>query len=285
VARHATGGVEGTEQDMTDPQRSGLREAGGIVLEDRQVELLRILVEAHRRVQPPEEFLVLQVMSGDPRDPVSHRGLTDDMLVTQLDLRALARVGLIDLMQGSQGVWTFSITPRAIQYYIALHRQGQPAERVEQEARRYIDSDGFKSRYAAAYAKWEKAEGLLWAADAQSQLTAIGHHCREAVQDFATELIAHHRPPDVDPDPTKTKNRLRATVSARRSVLGEKVVGFLTALVDYWDALVDLQQRQEHGAQREGHPLTWEDGRRAVFQTLIVMSEVDAALSTARKPT
>jgi hypothetical protein len=42
-------------------------------------------------------------------------------------------------------------------------------------------------------------------------------------------------------------------------------------MVDYWNALVDLHQRQEHGAQRQGQPLTWEDGRRVVFQTILVM--------------
>jgi hypothetical protein len=38
-------------------------------------------------------------------------------------------------------------------------------------------------------------------------------------------------------------------------------------------------QRQEHGAQKEGRPLVWEDGRRVVFQTAIVMFELDRALS------
>jgi hypothetical protein len=37
-------------------------------------------------------------------------------------------------------------------------------------------------------------------------------------------------------------------------------------------------KRQEHGGQKEGRPLTWEDARRVVFQTLIVMYEIDRAL-------
>jgi hypothetical protein len=47
----------------------------------------------------------------------------------------------------------------------------------------------------------------------------------------------------------------------------------------YWGTVNDLIQRQEHGAQREGGALAWEDGRRVVFQTAIVMFEIDRSLS------
>jgi hypothetical protein len=39
-----------------------------------------------------------------------------------------------------------------------------------------------------------------------------------------------------------------------------------------------LVQRQEHGAQKEVTPLTWEDARRVVFQTCVVMYEINRAL-------
>jgi hypothetical protein len=48
--------------------------------------------------------------------------------------------------------------------------------------------------------------------------------------------------------------------------------------VDYWGTVSDLVQRQEHGAQKQGAELTWEDARRVVFQTAIVMYEVSRAL-------
>jgi len=264
-----------------DRRHARLHDAGGIVLEEHQAELLRALVEAHRNVNPREEFLAHDVMRGDPRLPISHKGLPEALMVAELDLRALERVGFIDVVErSSPGFWVFSINPRAVKYYSdVLQRQGQPAERVEQRVGRYIDSDSFKGRHPAAYAKWAKAEELLWQADAQSQLTAIGLHCREAVQEFATELIGHHRPPTFDADPTKTKNRLHAVLAARKQALGEKVTDLLSALVDYWNALVELHQRQVHGTQ--GRPLTREDGRRVVFQTLVVMYELDRALTAA----
>ena len=34
----------------------------------------------------------------------------------------------------------------------------------------------------------------------------------------------------------------------------------------------------QHGGQKEGCPLVWEDGRRIVFQTVIVMFEIERAL-------
>ena len=52
----------------------------------------------------------------------------------------------------------------------------------------------------------------------------------------------------------------------------------LDSLVSYWGAIADLAQRQEHGAQKEGEALVWEDARRLVFHTTFVMVELDRAL-------
>jgi hypothetical protein len=258
-----------------------LHEAGGIVLEEHQVDLLRTLVEAHR-AHPSEEFLALDAQRGIPELPVSHPGLGGQgLMVAPVDLDALAEVGLIRWHQREpNGVWLFSIPPRAIRYYAdILQKQGQPTERVEQAVRRYIDAEGFKSRHPAAYAKWLQAEELLWGGDAQSQLTAIGHHCREAVQEFATVLVGQYQPPNCPADPASTVARLRAVLNVRRSSVDSTVHPFLEALLAYWGTVMDLLQRQEHGAQRERQSLTWEDGRRVVFQTLVVMYELDRTLS------
>jgi hypothetical protein len=62
----------------------------------------------------------------------------------------------------------------------------------------------------------------------------------------------------------------------KRDALGDTTYKFLLA---YWAAVNDLAERAEHGSQQEGSPLLWEDGRRLVFQTLLVMVELKAALS------
>jgi len=57
-----------------------------------------------------------------------------------------------------------------------------------------------------------------------------------------------------------------------------KFKAVLESLVSCWEAAIDLVQRQEHGANKEGEPLVWEDARRVVFQTMMVMYELDRAL-------
>jgi hypothetical protein len=49
-------------------------------------------------------------------------------------------------------------------------------------------------------------------------------------------------------------------------------------LLAYFGTVSDLIQRQEHGAQKEGEGLMWEDARRVVFQTALVMFELDRVL-------
>lgn len=63
--------------------------------------------------------------------------------------------------------------------------------------------------------------------------------------------------------------------------LSERVRAFLEALLAYWGTVSDLANRQEHGATREGESLVAEDARRLVFQTMLVMYELDRALPDA----
>ena len=55
----------------------------------------------------------------------------------------------------------------------------------------------------------------------------------------------------------------------------------LKALGGYSEALMDLIQRQEHGGQKEGHALTWQDARRVVFHTASAMYEFALTLDEA----
>ena len=74
-------------------------------------------------------------------------------------------------------------------------------------------------------------------------------------------------------------NRIKSVLLGEANRLGKTEKEFLNALLEYWKTISSLVQRQEHGAEREKKDLLWEDGRRVVFQTLIVMYEVDRALS------
>lgn len=68
------------------------------------------------------------------------------------------------------------------------------------------------------------------------------------------------------------------SILKKSSQLGSTEKPFLEALLAYWGTINDLIQRQEHGAQKERQVLLWEDARRVVFQTIVVMFEIDKSL-------
>ena len=143
----------------------------------------------------------------------------------------------------------------------------------------YLNDAHFRERYPGAHGKWMEAASLLWGANPETELTTIGHKTREAVQEFATTLAERDGLQDTIPNPAHTVARLRAVIEHHRNRLGEARQGLLDDLV--LGEVNDLLQRQEHGGQKEGDPLSWEDGRRAVFQSAIVMYEIDRTLASS----
>ncbi|MBZ0168143.1 hypothetical protein MELA_02059 [Candidatus Methylomirabilis lanthanidiphila] len=249
-------------------------------LEPEQEQLFRDLVEAERRVPRPERvpFIILNTL-GPAGVQLAHPGwINTDRRIFEGDIDTLARVGLIVISYPSPRLKGFYVPPEGFAYYgEMMRRRGEPVQRVQVSIREYIQSHAFQSRYRSAYAKWQEAENLLWSDDSDKALTTIGHLLREAMQEFATALVERFRPPNVEADKARTVSRIRAVLNAQK--LGDKVRAFLDALIIYWGTVSDLVQRQEHGALREGEPLKWIDARRVVFQTAIVMLEIDAALA------
>jgi hypothetical protein len=125
----------------------------------------------------------------------------------------------------------------------------------------------------------QDADALLWESDSERQMTTIGHLCRESIQEFASSLVAQYQPPGVDPNKAHDVARIRAVIDFESNHLGAREKQYLTALISYWRAISGLIQRQEHGSHQTDRPLVWEDGRRVVFQTAILMFEVESSLS------
>ncbi len=251
-----------------------------IILEPEQEKLFRDLVEAERRVPRSERqhFLI-----ATPYGPIGvqliHPGWVDhDRSVFEGDIETLARVRLVAITLVSAHSRGFYVTPEGFEYYGQLmRRRGEPIERLQSVTREYIQNPGFQARYPGAYAKWAQAEALLWSGDSEGAYTTIGHLLREAMQDFATDLVERFRPPNVEQDKSKVVARLRAVLASHKiSKTGD---AFLDALLGYWGTVSDLVQRQEHGALREGETLWWSDARRVVFQVAIVMLEIDSPLA------
>jgi hypothetical protein len=254
---------------------------GNLSLEQEHRELLASLVEAIRNV-PQQERESIRVTQDRSKFYLEHRGFRGHTREVYFpDLQVLADEKLIDLRHGgTSNVWLVDVRPRGASYYINLKKEmGQPVQRVEAELRHHIDSVHFRGSYPEAFQKWTDAEELLWTADSYQQLTTVGHYCREAMQEFADVLTQRYKPPDANPDKTKTAARITKIFDLYSTKFGDKENAYFEALLAYWGTVADLTQRQEHGGQKEGRPLVWEDARRVVFQTLLVMFEIDRALS------
>jgi hypothetical protein len=250
-----------------------------ILLEPVQEELLMTIVEAARNVPRSErrKFVVAQSSAGDS---LYHPGVPKDKRRIYFgDVEILAHAGLLYLGYGSRGSPLFDVAPLGFRYYEHLKkRSGEPIKRIQSTVRDYLNAQEFQRKYPEALKKWSSAEDLLWRADTEQQLTTIGHLCREAVQEFATAFVERVQPPGVTDDKSKTIARLKAVLDMRADEMGSTEKPFLETLLTYWRRVNDLIQRQEHGAQKEGEELVWEDGRRVVFHTAIVMFEIDRAV-------
>jgi hypothetical protein len=249
-------------------------------LEDEQWDLLVRFVEAHRNAPAGARaaFIASQAM-GQSQASFLH------IMVPSLhfqgsvaDAEVLADFGLLRLSHNSQGDRLFYMMPAGIEFYQAGKLVSPPVASVENDIRQFLAAPKVRECHPSACAKWEQAVALLWAADSTQQLTTIGHLCREALQEFTESLAGQHKVDVSTIQPSKTVTRLKAVLAARASDVGTTESAFLDALVSYWGAAADLAQRQEHGSQREGTALVWEDARRVVFQTVVVMYEVARAL-------
>ena len=251
-----------------------------ILLEPVQEELLILIVEAVRNT-PREErqkFFVIQLEGGV--DFLHHPGMKkSENRIYYGDVEELGRQGLLAIGFEAGRTPNFDVTSLGFRYYEHLKRKkGEAVERVETTIREYLNVPEFRAKYPEAFAKWSSAEDLLWQTDTQQQLTTIGHLCREALQGFVTTLVERYQPPDVNTDKTKTVARLKTVLGFNAAQLGATKKDFLEALLAYWGTVSDLIQRQEHGAYKDGEQLVWEDARRVVFQTMIIMFEIGKTL-------
>jgi len=148
----------------------------------------------------------------------------DGMRAPDGDVENLADAGLVRIIGESSSMLRFRITPEGEQYYAAMKtRAGEPVREAEDDVRSYLDSEPFRTRYPAAYRSFAEADRLLWGPDSHDQLTAVGRHAREALQEFATALVERHQPSEVNPNATGTSDRVSAVVTctARSSAIGE----------------------------------------------------------------
>jgi len=196
------------------------------------------------------------------------------------DYRDLVRTGLLRVTTRTPLEEVFDVSREAYSLYDDAHRNAaEPLEQYEQRPLEVVSSEVFVARYRRAAEKWVEADATLRRDDGTVGLTTVGHLCREAIQLFVTRLAEIHGVTDLEHDQAKTVNRLRSVIDARRGTVSSRKADLLVALVEYWKAMNGLVQRQEHGEQRAAEELTWEDGRRVLLHTAIVMTECDRVLA------
>jgi hypothetical protein len=251
-----------------------------IFLEPEQKDLLIQIVEASRNVSRSErmKFLVIESEEGDI---LIHPGLPGGKTsIYAGDVEILANTGLINRSYGSKGSPRFDVHPIGFKFYSHLKESsGEPIERVENSFKSYINSEPFITKHKHAFDKWSMAQDHLWAADNQDQFTTIGHLCRESMQEFVDILLREICPHVEHRDKSKIVARLKIVITEKKKALPKTIFPLLEALISYWGCVVDIVQRQEHGGNKEGKELVWEDARRVVFSTMVVMHEIDNALN------
>jgi len=254
---------------------------GNVILEKEQQELLFTIVEASRNLPSENRQAFSVIYDGSEYSYLQHSGLpTGEYRFYYPDLEYLSKEEFVHVLNShEQGISRFDVHPRGFQYYSYLKvKSGKPVENIEETVRRFINTSDFQREYSKVYEKWAEAESILWEADSIKQLTTIGHLCREAIQEFMDILYLRVNPPDKSIPKDKTINRLKEIIKFKSNKLGKKERKFLDGLYNYWDVLNGLVQKQEHDSQRENVPLVWKDGRRVVFQTMMLMFEVSQSL-------
>ncbi len=245
-------------------------------LEPEQIELFKRIVEATLTVgrENRQPFMYLRTMGGN-----LVKGNDFSSEVIDGDIETLTERGLLRVQKHSSSGFAFLVPPDGFAAYKKLRGAATSQfENVQDSVTGFLDSEAFRSRHSGAFAKWDEAAKLLWSSESERELSTIGHKCRESIQIFLTECLEARGISAEQADPQRTVDRLRELIANREAELGERRTDFFKALVAYWGTTSDLAQRQEHSAQREVESLNWEDGRLVVFQTAVLMYEVDRAI-------
>jgi hypothetical protein len=162
-------------------------------------------------------------------------------------------------------------------------------ERVEDYLRAYLEDERFRSPHPLAYGRWLVAWEMLWCADSRAKVIAVAQRACDAMQAFTSSLLERCSPPAMDPrwpelladgsrppDPLDALTRL---TDDYREQLGEERSELLRGLLEHWRGLLQSVRRHEDSPQPPAERLRWEDGRRLVLFTALVMVEIDRSFA------
>ena len=174
------------------------------------------------------------------------------------------------------------------------HRPQSPVhagdfERIADYLRAYLADERFRSTHPLAYGRWLVAWEMLWCADSRAKVISIAWRARDAMDAFSTSLLERCVPLAMDPhwpdllagDSTRPDplDGLASVTDAYRDELGAQRSELLGGLLEHWGALLQSVRRHEQRSQAPGERLHWEDGRRLVLFTALVMVEIDRSFA------
>jgi hypothetical protein len=244
--------------------------------------LLEELIEATQSLSRHEQELTL--ISGTDQAPGELVLTSNGKMIRALrsDIWELKKQGLVSAQwnTSSSASIQFGLTKAAYDWFQERRKGADAMGGIEADIEVHLRSTGFMERFPDAYQRWAEANDLLRSSTPEQDLTTVGHKAREAMQRFASALVERYQPPDVEADVAKTINRMKAVVEVAAPDASSRRQAVLDALFELWKATNDLVQRQEHGDQKVGDSVTWDDARATVFQVGNVMFEVDRVLDT-----
>ncbi|HEV2923990.1 MAG TPA: hypothetical protein VGW98_08145 [Solirubrobacteraceae bacterium] len=161
--------------------------------------------------------------------------------------------------------------------------------RIEDYLRAYLEDQRFRSAHPLARGRWIVAWEMLWCADSHSKVIAVGQRAGDAMHAFSGSMLercmhfamdSHRRDPLADgsqrPGPL---DGLASITDAYGEQLGAGRSQLLREMFEPWRALSGKLQLHEQGLRPPHERLRWEDGRRLVLFTALVMVEFDRSFA------
>jgi hypothetical protein len=149
---------------------------------------------------------------------------------------------------------------------------------VEDYLRAYLGDARFRAVHSSASERWSDASSALYDAACREDVLAAVERAREALREFSGALAADAPPSFATAATVGQPDALVAVLRMHRPRVGDMRGEFLESLLEYWRVLNDVVQRHENGAQDVAEPVRWEDARRVIVLTALVMVEVDRSL-------
>jgi len=107
-------------------------------------------------------------------------------------------------------------------------------------------------------------------------VTEVGFKCREAIPSFALIYYSRfYQTAAAEPiAKEKTADLISKVLVHLNASRGEMDIAFAGALYWFWRRLIDLDQKVVRDATTPSRPLTWEDARRVLLYTYLVIGEL-----------